>query len=52
MVGCWVLAGVALAACGLWQSEHSLCRLLTPPNSFNLDSVCVPPGFALTASCE
>jgi hypothetical protein len=34
----WVLP-VVPTLCELWQSAHSLCRLLKPPNSFSCDLV-------------
>src|ERR1035437_5806186 len=43
------LFGVALALWELWQSAHSLCRLLTPPNSSSAARVCV---LGARASCE
>ena len=43
------LLGVGLALWELWQSAHSLCRLLTPPNSSSSDRVCV---LGAKASCE
>src|SRR5450631_4277234 len=43
------LLGVALALWELWQSAHSLCRLLTPPNSSSSERVCV---LGAIASCE
>ncbi len=45
----WTLA-VDVAACGLWQSAHSLWRLVLPPNSSS--SAEVWPLFGARASCE
>src|SRR5450631_1542033 len=35
----WALLGIALALWELWQSAHSLCRLLTPLNSSSSELV-------------